>query len=208
MLHTFRADERFRKHIDSALDELERELELRQVATIEANALNGRDAEPQHGGSKLSLRLCDAGGQTYLFKQADPALAVAEEVAYGLRRLGGRPGLPAHATDVDLGPRGVLSGVLRPYLELSDEELDPDTTRWSDEQRAVMLLEHAWEWFLDNMDTNTSQYRLAGPLRIPLNVDWDRAFSSAATSELSRFAKYKATLPNARTFLYDDYVPV
>src|SRR5688572_15088220 len=107
MLHTFRADERFRRHIDSALEELKRELDLRQVATIEANALNGRDAEPQHGGSKLLLKLCDGEGQTFLFKQADPALAAAEEVAYGLRKLGGRPGLPAHATDVDLGPRGV-----------------------------------------------------------------------------------------------------
>jgi hypothetical protein len=68
------------------------------------------------------------------------------------------------------------------------------------------LLEHAWEWFLDNMDTNTSQYALLGPLALPINIDWDRAFSSEGRSEFSRFAKYRAALPNARTFLYADYV--
>jgi hypothetical protein len=207
MLHTFRADERFRKHIDRALDELKHELDLRQVATLEASTLSGLDAEPHAGGSKLCLKLRDAEGQPYLFKQAEPALAAAEEAAHALRHLGGRPGLPARSIELDLGARGVSGGVLRPFLELEhDRELDPDTRRWSVEQRAVMLLEHAWEWFLDNMDTNTSQYVLAGPLRVPLNMDWDRAFSSAATSELSRFAKYKPTLPNARTFLYADYV--
>ena len=207
MLHTFRADERFRRHIDRGLDQLKRELDLRQVATIEANTLSAPDAEAHPGGSKLCLKMRDAEGQLFLFKQAEPALAAAEEAAYALRQLGGRPGLPARVLELDLGARGVSGGVLRPFLELEhDTELDSDTTRWSVEQRAVMLLEHAWEWFLDNMDTNTSQYVLAGPLRVPLNMDWDRAFASAATSELSRFAKYKPTLPNARTFLYADYV--
>jgi hypothetical protein len=69
-----------------------------------------------------------------------------------------------------------------------------------------MVAEHAWEWFLDNLDTNTSQYALLGPLRIPVNIDWDRSFFSDGRSELSRFAKYKPQLPNARTFLYADYV--
>jgi hypothetical protein len=69
-----------------------------------------------------------------------------------------------------------------------------------------MLADHAWEWFLDNLDTNTSQYALLGSLRLPVNIDWDRAFFSDGRSELTRFAKYKPQLPNARTFLYADYV--
>ena len=59
---------------------------------------------------------------------------------------------------------------------------------------------------LDNLDTNTSQYALIGEEGLPLNIDWDRAFATEARSELSRFEKYKSVLPNARTFLYSDYV--
>ena len=97
--------------------------------------------------------------------------------------------------------------MLKPFIDFNvSAELDADTTQWTVEQRAVMLAEHAWEWFLDNLDTNTSQYALLGPLRLPVNIDWDRAFFSDGRSELSRFAKYKPQLPNARTFLYADYV--
>jgi hypothetical protein len=68
------------------------------------------------------------------------------------------------------------------------------------------LIEHAWEWFLDNLDTNTSQYALFGAEGVPVNLDWDRSFCTEGHAELTRFVKYKRTIPNARTFLYADYV--
>jgi hypothetical protein len=108
---------------------------------------------------------------------------------------------------LELDGEGTLTGLLKPFVDFNvNAELNVDTTTWTTEQRAVMLAEHAWEWFLDNLDTNTSQYALFGPLRLPVNIDWDRAFFSDGRSELSRFTKYKPQLPNARTFLYADYV--
>lgn len=193
--------------IETALDAIKRELETGQLATVDARALRRVEADEQRSGSKPLLTLRSGDGSTYAFKQCDPALGAAEEAAYQLRRLGGRPGAPARVMSLDLDGAGALPGLLKPYIEFQvSHELEADTTTWSDEQRAVMVLEHAWEWFLDNLDTNTSQYALLGSLRLPINIDWDRAFFSEGRSELTRFAKYKAALPNARNFLYADYV--
>jgi hypothetical protein len=131
----------------------------------------------------------------------------AEQAAYRLRKLGGRPAVPARIVDIDLEGCGPTRGLLKPFLEFHhDRELTTDTSQWTELQRSVILREHAWDWFLDNMDTNTSQFALIGSEGYPLNIDWDRAFAAEGKSELSRFAKYRATLPNARTFLYADYV--
>lgn len=207
MLHTFRANERFRMRIEAALAAIKRELDAGQLATVDARALRRIEPDEQRSGSKPLLTLRSDDDRTYVFKQCDQALAAAEEAAYGLRRLGGRPGAPARVMSLDLDGAGALPGLLKPYIDFQvNHELEADTTTWSDEQRAVMVLEHAWEWFLDNLDTNTSQYALLGPLCLPINIDWDRAFFSDGRSELTRFAKYKAALPNARNFLYADYV--
>lgn len=206
MLHTFRANERYRMQIEAALAAIKRELDVGQLATVDARALRRIESDEQRSGSKPLLTLRSEDGSTYAFKQCDPALAAAEEAAYELRRLGGRPGAPARVMSLNLDG-SELHGLLKPYIDFPvDHELEADTTTWSDEQRAMMVLEHAWEWFLDNLDTNTSQYALLGPLRLPINIDWDRAFFSDGRSEFTRFAKYKAALPNARNFLYADYV--
>jgi hypothetical protein len=206
MLHTFRTNHRFQAQIEEALLALKEELDPGHLATVEVRTSSSSECDVLRGGSKPLLKVKDSEGRCYLFKQAEPALAAAEEAAFQLRRLGGRPGVPARSASVCID--GVeVQGLLKPYVDFdNDRQLEPDTTTWSEEQRAVMLLEHAWEWFLDNMDTNTSQYGLMGPLDLPINVDWDRSFFSAGQSELTRFAKYRVTLPNARTFLYADYV--
>jgi hypothetical protein len=46
---------------------------------------------------------------------------------------------------------------------------------------------------------------LLGPDEVPVNIDADRAFAVEEPT-FSRFLKYKPVLPNARTFLYADYV--
>lgn len=209
MFHTFRANERFRSRIESALRRIQRSLDAGQLATLEAKRLSHVVTEgAERGGSKPRFTLrSDDDGRRYVFKQCEPALAAAEEAAFALSRVGGRPGVPARAFQLDLVGTGLVAGLLKPFIEFdAAHELAADTSSWSPEQRAVMLLGHAWEWFLDNLDTNTSQYALLGPLALPVNIDWDRAFSSEARSELSRFAKYRPSLPNARTFLYADYV--
>jgi hypothetical protein len=209
MLHTFRANERFRSRIESALRRIKRALDTGQLATLEAKRLSHVVTEgAERTGSKPRFTLrSDDDGSRYVFKQCEPALAAAEEAAFALSSLGGRPGVPARAFQLDLDGSGLVAGLLKPFVEFeAGHELAADTTSWSPEQRAVMLLGHAWEWFLDNLDTNTSQYALLGPLALPVNIDWDRAFYSEARSELSRFAKYRPSLPNARTFLYADYV--
>ncbi|MCA9645531.1 MAG: hypothetical protein KC492_32800, partial [Myxococcales bacterium] len=127
-------------------------------------------------------------------------------VAYHLRDLARRPTVPAQIREVTL--EGVtLHGLLKPFVKWDPKaELPADTTQWSELQRHVMLMEHAWEWFLDNLDTNCGQFALLGRSGFPVNIDWDRAFAQDGEGELSRFAKYKGTLPSARTFLYADYV--
>jgi hypothetical protein len=186
---------------------LVRELCVDRFAPEEARTLRRGEQGEARNGSKPLLALCSESGACYAFKQCDAALAAAEEAAYELRRLGRRPVVPARAMSIELEGEGKTSGLIKPFVDFNiHAELDADTTTWTVEQRAVMLAEHAWEWFLDNLDTNTSQYALFGPLNLPVNIDWDRAFFSEGRSEFSRFAKYKPQLPNARTFLYADYV--
>ncbi|HTV20861.1 MAG TPA: hypothetical protein VMG12_19385 [Polyangiaceae bacterium] len=183
------------------------ELKVEQFEAEEAKALRRGDQAEARAGSKPLLTLCSESGACYAFKQCEAPLAAAEEAAFELRRLGGRPAVPARAMSIELDGEGSLTGLLKPFIDFNiSAELDADTTTWTVEQRAVMLAEHAWEWFLDNLDTNTSQYALLGSLRLPINIDWDRAFFSDGRSEFTRFAKYKPQLPNARTFLYADYV--
>ena len=207
MLHTFLENASFRNRIERALDALIAELHVEQFATETAKALRRSDPAEARGGSKPLITLCSEDGSCYAFKNCEAPLAAAEEAAYELRRLGRRPAVPARAMSIELEGEGTMTGLLKPFVEFNvNAELDADTTTWTVEQRAVMLAEHAWEWFLDNLDTNTSQYALLGPLRLPVNIDWDRSFFSDGRSELTRFAKYKPQLPNARTFLYADYV--
>jgi hypothetical protein len=207
MLHTFLENASFRARIERALQALMTELKVDQFETEEAKALRRGESAAARSGSKPLLTLCSESGSCYAFKQCEAPLAAAEEAAYELRRLGRRPTVPARAMSIELDGEGTLTGLLKPFVDFNvSAELAADTTTWTLEQRAVMLAEHAWEWFLDNLDTNTSQYALLGPLRLPVNIDWDRAFFSDSRSEFTRFAKYKPQLPNARTFLYADYV--
>src|SRR5689334_23756389 len=207
MLHTFLENASFRARIERALQALMTELKVDQFTGDEAKTLRRGDPAEARSGSKPLLTLCSAAGACYAFKQCDAPLAAAEEAAYELRRLGRRPSVPARAMTIELEGEGPLTGLLKPFIDFNiSAELEADTTTWTPEQRAVMLADHAWEWFLDNLDTNTSQFALLGPLRLPVNIDLDRAFSSDSRSELTRFAKYKPQLPNARTFLYADYV--
>jgi hypothetical protein len=192
--------------VEEARAEVLRSLKPGQLATVEARVLRQLDGEAPRSGSKPLLSLEDADGQRFVLKLADPALMAVEQTAYELRALAGRPCIPARVVAIGVDGLGRVEGLLKPYVELTSAELGTDTCAWSELQRAVILLEHAWEWFLDNLDTNTSQYTLLGSRAYPLNIDWDRAFADAGKSELSRFAKYKRTLPNARTFLYADYV--
>lgn len=184
---------------------LREELRSGQLATIEAGALRQVEATLRSGSKPLYV-LESSSAARFVFKLGDPALLEAEVAAHKLRELGGRPVIPACIRKVTVEGEA-RSGLLKPFVEWdTSQELPPDTTRWSELQRHVMLMEHAWEFFLDNLDTNTGQFALLGPRGFPLNIDWDRAFAQAGQSELSRFAKYKGTLPSARTFLYSDYV--
>jgi hypothetical protein len=182
-------------------------MEARQSASIGARVFYPTEPEAQRLGSKPLWSLRDAQGRRFVLKLADPALLAAEQAAYELRRLARRPAVPARIVEIDVEGFGRVQGLLKPFLEFDPaRELPSDTRTWSELQRRVLLLEHAWEWFLDNLDTNTSQYALLGEEGYPLNIDWDRSFALDGGSPLDRFAKYRATLPNARTFLYADYV--
>lgn len=206
MLHTFLENASFRGRIERALLALSNELKADQFEREDAKTLRRGESAEARAGSKPLIPLRSESGACYAFKQCEAPLAAAEEAAYALRRLGGRPAVPARALTLELDGE-TLTGMLKPFIDFDiSHELDSDTTTWTVEQRAVMVADHAWEWFLDNLDTNTSQYALLGPLRLPVNIDWDRAFFSDGRSEFTRFAKYKPQLPNARTFLYADYV--
>ncbi|HEY6561611.1 MAG TPA: hypothetical protein VI072_30280 [Polyangiaceae bacterium] len=182
------------------------ELEPGQFGTVEAKLLRPAEGELR-AASKPLFVMMDGDGNRYILKMAEPPLMAAEQAAYRLRKLGGRPAVPARVVEVELEGRGPTRGLLKPFIEFNHErELITDTSQWTELQRNVILREHAWDWFLDNMDTNTSQFALIGDEGYPLNIDWDRAFAAEGKSELSRFAKYRVTLPNARTFLYADYV--
>lgn len=180
-----------------------------------------REAEPStlRAGTKPLLIVTEAEGQVeggalgqaegarYALKIAPAPLIAAEEAVWELKRLAGRPAVPARRAVVEVEGRGEVTGLLKPFVELHERpELSTDTSTWTELQRAVMLVEQAWEWFVDNLDTNTSQYALLGPDAVPVNIDWDRAFATDGGSALTRFVKYRRVLPNARTFLYSDFV--
>lgn len=221
MIKALSRSRRFRTQLNAALDLLALELNPTRASAPGSRAGKrdvsaARDAPGPHfvalgalaeaEGSKPIYLAQDEHGQRYVFKQCDPALAAAEETAFNLRRLGNRPVVPAWCRTLSINGKP-QAGVVKRFIELqSSDQLGPRTAEWHPEQRAVMLLEHAWEWFLDNLDTNTSQYAVMGPRQLPVNIDWDRSFSTHGHSPMSRFAKYRATLPNARTFLYADYV--
>jgi hypothetical protein len=182
-------------------------LEARHLASVETELLRPLDQDFEREATKPVVPLTDPSGKRYVLKLAEPALVAAEIAAYELRRLGGRPTIPVRRVTVELPGGAVVSGGLKVFLDFDEtSQLSNDTVEWSELQRTVMLREHAWDWFLDNLDTNTSQYALLGVAGFPLNIDWDRAFANEARSELSRFTKYRTALPNARTFLYADYV--
>jgi len=182
-------------------------LEGRHLASVETELLRPLDQDFERVATKPVVPLTDTRGRRYVLKVAEPPLVAAEIAAYELRRLGGRPTIPVRTVSVELPGGGVASGVLKVFLDFEETyQLSNDSREWTELQRTVILREHAWDWFLDNLDTNTSQYALVGVAGYPLNIDWDRAFANEAPSELSRFAKYRTALPNARTFLYADYV--
>lgn len=175
-------------------------------ATPEAATLREVNHEP-NSGSKPLLTLESPSNERFVFKLAAPELLAAEVAAFELKNLAGRPCIPAKLMELNLPERGAVKGLLKPFVEWdAASELSTDTRQWTVLQRHVMLMEHAWEWFLDNLDSNAGQFALLGDKAFPLNIDWDRAFAQDGVSELSRFAKYRGTLPSARTFLYTDYV--
>lgn len=200
--------------VEGEIAALKRALEPGHFATVEAALLRPIEGEETRAGTKPLYTLTDDRGNRYVLKLGRPELMAAEQAAYELRRLGRRPCVPSRIIEVDLAllesarsEGGRVKGLLKPFIEFEvHKELAADTQSWSELQRGVMLLEHAWEWWLDNSDTNTSQYALLGEHDFPLNIDWDRSFATEANSTLSRFDKYKTLLPNARTFLYSDYV--
>ena len=199
-------DHRVARRLRALDEQLLHQLQVEKFTT-EPRGLRPLDPLPHRTGSKPLVTVVDDKGARYILKLAEPALAYAEQAAYQLRRLGRRPCIPARVVTAEIEGMGRVEGLLKPYLEFDPEvELQTDTSQWSALQRYVLLREHAWEWFLDNLDTNTGQYALLGPEGYPLNIDWDRAFADEGCSELSRFAKYRKTLPNARTFLYADFV--
>lgn len=205
MQPSFRSYRSLLRQIRTENRRLYRRLRSRQLATVEASALRQVESRA-HTGSKPLYTLESPQGARFVLKLGDPALLEAEVVAHRLRDLGKRPSIPAQIREVMIDGEA-RRGLLKPFIDWDPErELPADSTQWTDLQRHVMLMEHAWEWFLDNLDTNPRQFALLGGQGFPVNVDWDRAFGQDGESELSRFAKYKGTLPSARTFLYADYV--
>jgi hypothetical protein len=105
--------------------------------------------------------------------------------------------------EMDLPEIGLAPGVLKPFVAFDPaDELESDSSLWTDLQRAVMLREHAWEWLLDDLDANRGQYALLGPERYPVA----RRRVEREPGPPSRFDKYKPMLPNARSFLYADWL--
>jgi hypothetical protein len=196
-----------KERIKRATERLIAELGACDIATVEATALAAMPDEEPRSGSKPLAFLCDPAGGRWLFKATARELAAAEQSAFELRRLGHRPSVAARALELELPELGRVTGVLKPFIrfDLADE-LPANSSLWTELQRGVMLREHAWEWLLDDLDANRGQYALLGPERYPVKLDWDRAFSSRVPGPPSRFDKYKPMLPNARSFLYADWM--
>jgi len=180
------------------------ELAAGRSATLEAELLHTIDSPGSSSDTRFVV--ADGSGQRFLLEIASRQRMEAERAAFELRELAQRPTIFAAFTTIRVQGLGRVRGLLKPYFDVATEELDTDTTRWTDLQRSVMLLEHAWEWMLDELECGTRQYALFDPDAYPLNIDWSRAYSSDARSELSRFEAFGSGLPSARTFLYSDYV--
>jgi hypothetical protein len=196
-----------KRRISQSNHRLVAELGACDIASVEARALRPLELDAPPSGSKPLAWLDGPDATRWVFKATALALASVEQLAFELRMLGRRPCVAARVIELELGDLGHVSGVLKPFIEFdSSDELSADTTSWTDLQRAVMLAEHAWEWLLDDLDANLGQYALLGPERHPVKLDWDRAFSSPEPGPPSRFDKYKAILPNARGFLYADWL--
>lgn len=193
---------------DALLAELRTTVEsLLSTSDLEVNELVLASDSTITFGTKKLFMVTNPGGTQYVVKAADAPLAQAEETASMLLRLGGRPVIPARRFQGEVGGVGTVEGLVKPFLSFDSAELlSTDTVEWTDDQRLVMLAEHPWEWFLDNLDANQSQYALLGELRLPMMIDWDRAFHRAGEQGLSRFHQHRANLPNLRNFLYADYV--
>ena len=119
------------------------ELEPGQFGTVEANLLRPTEGELR-AGSKPLFVMMDGEGNKYILKMAEAALMAAEQAAYLLRKLGGRPAVPARTVDIELEGCGPTRGLLKPFLEFNRErELITDTSQWTELQRNVILREHA-----------------------------------------------------------------
>ena len=93
--------------------------------------------------------MMDGDGNRYILKMAEAALMAAEQAAYRLRKLGGRPAVPARIVEMELEGCGPTRGLLKPFIEFNHErELITDTSQWTELQRNVIVREHAWDWFL------------------------------------------------------------
>jgi hypothetical protein len=193
---------------DALLAGLRTELEAKLSARdLEPKSLTLEEGSDVVFGTKKLFTVTDERGVRYVVKAADPPLAQAEETASSIFQLAGRAVIPARRIETEIPGVGVVQGVIKPFLEFDASELLPaDTTLWTEDQRLVLLAEHPWEWFVDNLDANQSQYALLTQDRLPVMIDWDRAFHRAGEEGLSRFHQHRANLPNLRNFLYADYV--
>lgn len=210
MIRTFRANRRLRRELERGLASLDQQLPRKRFAAVSDEALCLSERQSDTSASKPVYEYRDDRGNRYLFKLTGPELAAAEVCADRIRRLGGRPSLPVRVAELVIPDGSRRLGVLKPLLHFdATKQLSPETATWTPLQRATILCEHAWEWYLGNLDTNTSQYALlptaTGEL-LPLNVDWDRSFAVDASRAPTRFDRYRFSLPNAHTFLYADYV--
>jgi hypothetical protein len=191
--------------VDASTRRVCAELAASRSATLEAELLHTIDSS----GLRTETRfvLADQSGQRFLLTIASRQQVEAERAAFALRELAQRPTIFAAQRTVRIRGLGRTRGLLKPYVDVGSEaELDTDTTRWTDLQRSVVLLEHAWEWLLDQLDCGTEDYALLDPDGYPVIAGWSRAYASDARSEPSRFEVFRSGSPSARTFLYSDYV--
>lgn len=163
------------------------------------------DADHIDAGTRPSEIMSDGEGRRYFFKAATLEHIAAEELAYSVRALGGRPTVPGAARTLSIGGSEPSLGILQPLIEHTDERLPTDPNLWSSLQREVMLREHPWEWLLANLDTHVDQYILIGAARHPLNIDWDHTLVDLDVTELTRFTKRRVTVAPIRNLLYDHF---
>lgn len=212
MTRSFRATgpRALRRELDATQAHLRRQLSFDHFHSVSPASLRLSESQSETTASKPVREFVDDRGLRYWFKTAEPDLVAAEVCAYQIRQLANKPAVPARAVRLRTDEQ-LCDGVLKPFVELEDtSQLAADTTQWTPLQRATILTEHVWEWFLGNLDTNIGQYALLRTKRgelVPVNLDWDRAFHGEPNLEgPSRFDKYRLNLPNAHTFLYADFV--